>query len=273
MIMEHLSFNNRLQLFGNNLTRGEQNIAAYILAHMEEIPSIGSKDLSHASHTSPSTLTRFCKKLNYRNFIELQTLLTVEKSSQATPSRVVELINHYYESVIEATRELIDPAQLDQFVSQIQNADKIMVFGLGSSALTASEFNIRLVQMGFNSSAIVDSILMSVQSRLFSPKDLIIVISNSGETPEVLRACQLASESKVPICILTSKIHSSLADLADTILLAADTAQTEDKKFVNNQMTLMFIIDAISYQLLEDPKREQSRDIALQKLFERQGPA
>ena len=61
--MADLSFQNRLQFFGFRLSKSEQKIAAYIVAHPEQAASIASQELAQAIGTSNSTLTRFCKKL------------------------------------------------------------------------------------------------------------------------------------------------------------------------------------------------------------------
>ena len=267
--MADLSFQNRLQFFGFRLSKSEQKIAAYIVAHPEQAASIASQELVQAIGTSNSTLTRFCKKLDYRNYIEFQTLLAAEGTPGQTPDQTIRRIDHYYERTLDAACELVQPEDLDAFVDRIHQADKILIFGLGSSGLTASEFNMRLVQMGFTSSVMTDTFLMRVQSSLFSPKDLIIAVSNSGETPEVVSACRIAKSAGVQICLLTQSSRTELAKMADAILLAGDIGQVGDEKFINSQMPLVFLIDAITYRLLEDPKCRENRDRALYTLFHR----
>ena len=267
--MADLSFQNRLQFFGFRLSKSEQKIAAYIVAHPEQAASIASQELAQAIGTSNSTLTRFCKKLDYRNYIEFQTLLAAEGTPGQTPDQTIRRIDHYYERTLDAACELVQPEDLDAFVDRIHQADKILIFGLGSSGLTASEFNMRLVQMGFTSSVMTDTFLMRVQSSLFSPKDLIIAVSNSGETPEVVSACRIAKSAGEQICLLTQSSRTELAKMADAILLAGDIGQVGDEKFINSQMPLVFLIDAITYRLLEDPKCRENRDRALYTLFHR----
>ena len=234
--MADLSFQNRLQFFGFRLSKSEQKIAAYIVAHPEQAASIASQELAQAIGTSNSTLTRFCKKLDYRNYIEFQTLLAAEGTPGQTPDQTIRRIDHYYERTLDAACELVQPEDLDAFVDRIHQADKILIFGLGSSGLTASEFNMRLVQMGFTSSVMTDTFLMRVQSSLFSPKDLIIAVSNSGETPEVVSACRIAKSAGVQICLLTQSSRTELAKMADAILLAGDIGQVGDEKFINSQI-------------------------------------
>lgn len=267
--MAELSFQNRLQFFGFRLSKSEQKIAAFIVAHPERAVSSASQDLAQEIGTSNSTLTRFCKKLDYRNYIEFQTLLAAERAPERVPEQMLRRINHYYARTLDAACEMVHPDELDAFVERIHQADKILVFGLGSSGLTASEFNMRLVQMGFTSSVMTDTFLMRVQSSLFSPRDLIIAVSNSGETPEVVSACRIAKSAGVQICLLTQNSRSELGLMADTILLAGDIGQVGDEKFINSQMPLVFLIDAITYRLLEDPKCRDSRERALQTLFHR----
>ena len=94
--MAELSFQNRLQFYGFRLSKSEQKIAAYIVAHPEEAVSTASQELAQVIGTSNSTLTRFCKKLDYRNYIEFQTLLAAERTPDRTPDQTIQRISHYY---------------------------------------------------------------------------------------------------------------------------------------------------------------------------------
>lgn len=265
--MATISFQNRLQIYGSRLSKSEKKIAAYIHTNRENVLSFSSQELAQAIGTSTSTLTRFCQKLDYRNYIEFQTLLSEEEPPSNTPQPTLKKLAHYYDSVLTAACELVTPDALDSFVERIHQADKILVTGLGASGFTANEFNMRLIQMGFTSSVMTDSFLMRAQSSLFSSKDLVVVISNSGETPEVVSACQVAKSVNTPIVLLTQNCHSQIAQMADEILLAGNIRQANDPRFINSQMPLMFLLDAISYRLLEDDTCFENRTRALQILY------
>lgn len=267
--MADLSFHNRLQVYGNRLSKSEQRIAAYIAAHPVEAVGLSSMELAQATGTSNSTLTRFCQKLCYRNYIEFQTLLAAEGKPAQTPEQTMQRMCHYYQRTLEAASELVTSDDLDRFTAQIHSAEKILIFGLGSSGLTATEFNMRLVQMGFTSTAMTDSFLMMVQTSLFSDRDLIIAVSNSGETREVLSACGIAKSVGAQVCALTANTRSGLSRLADSVLVAGDIRQTGDENFIDSQLPLLFLIDAVTYRLLEDPKCRENRKKSLQALFSR----
>ena len=267
--MENLSFHNRMQMHGKELSKSEKKIAVFIMDQPDKAVSMGSQELVRAIGTSNSTLTRFCQKLGYRNFIEFQTLLSSEKNTVQNHNSLFDKISHYYERVLASTCELTDESAFKDLLNRMRCSNKILIFGLGSSALTASEFNMRLMQMGFTSSAITDSLLMRVQSGLFSPDDLVIAISHSGATPEVVAACRIAKNVGAQIAVLTQNRNSELTKMADVTLYTSDIRLLQDPLFINLQMPLMFLIDSISYALLEDETYRENRDRALDILFHR----
>ena len=57
--------------------------------------------------------------------------------------------------------------------------------------------------------------------------------------------------------------------MADMVLYAGDINYVHDPLFINSQMPLMYLIDAISYELLKDDACRQNRDRALQILYHR----
>ncbi len=265
--MDNLSFNNRLQLFGSGLSKSERRIAAYITGHPEAAATVSSSELVSAIDTSNSTLTRFCQKLGYRNYIEFQTLLAAENAPLRAPEPIIKKVSSYYEDVLKASEELVTSSDIDNFTGLCRSAGRIFIFGLGSSGLTATELNTRLLQMGFTSNVMTDSLLMQAQSGLFSQSDLVIAISNSGQTSEVIRACSIAKSVGARICVLTQNNTTELVKLADTVLYAGDIRQIGDPLFINSQMPLMFLVDVISYRLLQDDTCRENRRKSLRSLY------
>lgn len=267
--MTDLNFQNRLQYYGYSLSKSEQRIADFISAHPLDAAMLSSLELAKLIGTSNSTLTRFCQKLQYRNFIELQTLLSKEHTPEQVPSETIGKVNFYYQKLLASSIELVQVSALQKLAEQLNEANKVVIVGLGSSGLVAKELNLRLVQMGFTSTAITDSHLMLLQSSLFSEKSLIVAISASGETREVIDACQAAKKVNMPICALTQSNQTALAKLSDTILFTSDLKQVSDERFVHSQLPLLFLIDAITYLLLENPTYNENLKKARQALANR----
>jgi len=250
--MDNMNFKNRIQYFGDNLSISEKLIADYIITNPKDAVTSTITNLAKNIGTSNSTITRFCQKLHYRNYNEFQTLLSNEITPTKLPSEISSKIKFYHMRLLTSSMELLNSNELIDFVNQILKSHQILLCGIGSSGLTAHEFSIRLVQMGLQSRAITDSSLMLTQSSMFTSKDLIIAISNSGETSEVVKACEIAKKAGTPIYALTQKKQSSLAGVADKIMFISGINQLNDSKYVNSQLAFIFLIDIITYILLED---------------------
>ncbi len=261
--MKELNFQNRLQFYGSNLSKSEMRVAEFIANNTIDATILSSNDLAQAVGTSNSTISRFCHKLQYRNYIELQTLLKAENNTQTKSFDAIDRINHYYDIVFSSTIELLDQDTFSRFIAQLQNADQILVCGIGSSGLTAIELSSRLMRMGLSCQAITDSSLMLTKASLFSSNDLLIAISTSGETQEVLKACTIAKNIKTPICALTKNNNTQLTALSEITLFVSDENQVHDNLFVNTQLSFLFMIDVITYTLLMNPTYNASYQKAL----------
>lgn len=267
--MNDLTFQNRLQAYGSRLSKGEQRILEFILNNEDFIKTCPSTALAKKAQTSNSTVTRFCQHLGYGGYIEFQTLFNTEHRPPAAPCATLDKLRNYYQVVLQSASQLVPEQQLDAFIEKIKAARQILLLGLGGSGLTAQEFNMRLVQMGFMSTAVTDNFLMIVQTSQFSSKDLIIAVSNSGETREIVSACRLARQVGVPVCSMTQMNRSSLAKLSDTVLLSCDVQQVQDPCFINSQFPLLFLIDTITYTLMEHPVYQERRAKALEAMENR----
>lgn len=252
--MSNLNFKNRLQVYGNQLSKSEQKIADFIMAHPKEAVLYSSDGLAQKIGTSKSTISRFCQKLNYRNYNEFSALLSSENKPQPLKDDPIQKVIHYYNQVFLSSSELINIDALNQFINKIKKANQILVCGIGSSGLTAVELSMRLVHMGLVAKAVTDSALMQAQAQRFSTKDLLIAISTSGTTPEVIKTCHIAKEMGTPICALTKTSQTPLTELSETTIFVSDTSQVNDPQFRNSQLAFIFFVDVLSYILLADPK-------------------
>ena len=105
-----------------------------------------------------------------------------------------------------------------------------------------------------NSTCVTDSHMMLMNSSIITEEDLVIGISISGETTDVLQALRLAKLRGVSIIGLTAFSESKLAKLSDVYLLAYNSTFVNNERFVNSQFALMYVIDILSMKLLEDDR-------------------
>ena len=51
------------------------SIASYILEHMDEVKDTGIKELARRCHVGTGSVSRFCRDIGLRDFVELRELL------------------------------------------------------------------------------------------------------------------------------------------------------------------------------------------------------
>jgi DNA-binding MurR/RpiR family transcriptional regulator len=259
----------RLQKAEMNLSKSEHAVASYVLRHEKELAPLSITELAEKIPTSPSTITRFCQRLNYRNFIEFKTLIEGELRDCDMPSDSIATITSFYEEVLLESSKIIKEKQLLQFISDIKWAKKILVIGIGSSGLTAIEFSVRLARMGINAQSITDSYNMVAQSCLLSADDMLIVISNSGETSEIVEAVKIAAKQGANIQAITKHKDSFLAKTANNAYLTSQSFYISDEKFFNDQLSSLFLIDVITYLLLNEELYSKNYQSTMKVLLKR----
>lgn len=251
-----------------NLSSKEKDIARFLLSNSKNIMNINISKLADLTYTSPSTITRFSKKIGCDNFVDLKIKLHSTDKLEVEEKKEKQSVFEYYSDVINQTEEITDINDIEAVIQLIKEARKIFVFGVGSSGLTAMEFSQRLLRMGLNSTGISDSHLMLITSSIVRKGDLVIGISTSGETKEVIDALELAKKNEANILGITCFSKSELSNIVDLSVNAYSSLFINNRNFINSQFSIMYQIDKLSIMLLEDERLNNNMKQTVTVLFE-----
>lgn len=251
-----------------NLSSKEKDIARFLLSNGKNIMNINISKLADLTYTSPSTITRFSKKIGCDNFVDLKIKLHSTDKLEVEEKKEKQSVFEYYSDVINQTEEITDINDIEAVIQLIKEARKIFVLGVGSSGLTAMEFSQRLLRMGLNSTGISDSHLMLITSSIVRKGDLVIGISTSGETKEVIDALELAKKNEANILGITCFSKSELSNIVDLSVNAYSSLFINNRNFINSQFSIMYQIDKLSIMLLEDERLNNNMKQTVTVLFE-----
>ena len=237
----------------------EKNIADYIMNKSEEIKNINIVDFAKLVDASSATITRFSKKIGCESFVDMKMKLNsvkhIEKISDEEDEGIFSYVYNYYNEVIERTKYLIDKESILKLVNDIKKAKKIYIYGVGSSGFTANEMMQRLLRMGFN--------VQGINSSIVSADDLVIGISISGETIEVIKALSICNKNNAKIYSITSIENSSITKYSDKNLLVYNSSFVDKGSFINTQFSVMYLVDLISMVLLKDTELSSKMQITI----------
>lgn len=253
------------------LSNKEQQIADYILNQKSTIKNMNISVLAQKADVSNGMITRFCKKIGCKNFadlkIQLSSLKTLETNEMHNTISAFTEVHDYYKKGIDQTNRLLSSDHILKVSSMLREAQKIYIYGVGSSGLTATEFQLRLSRMGFCVQSITDSHLMLINSSIISKSDLVIAISISGQTSNIVKAVKVAKKKQCKIISFTSFAESVLAKNSDYCINVSNTLFIDKERFINSQFSVMYAIDILCSMLLKDKTLKNKMQITVNTII------
>jgi 6-phospho-3-hexuloisomerase len=114
---------------------------------------------------------------------------------------------------IQKTVETLDDREVDGMVKEIMNAKTVFVVGAGRSGLVAKAFAMRLVQLGIAAHVVGETTTPAI-----TKKDLLIAVSGSGRTNQIVHVAKIAKEIGVEVLTITSYPKEKLGELSDHVV-------------------------------------------------------
>jgi glucosamine--fructose-6-phosphate aminotransferase (isomerizing) len=123
---------------------------------------------------------------------------------------------------------------------------RVILTGMGSSFHALHPLNLELISEGFTSVVVETSELVHYKKRFFDPKTLIIAVSQSGQSAEMLRLIDVNRRHSAVIAV-TNTPGSPLANSADVALLtkAGPEFSVSCKTYVSALMALRWLGQAL----------------------------
>ena len=184
----------------------EKKTAQYILDHLEEVTLLNISQLAKKAHASEASIVRMAKHLGYNGFFQMRLLLSndvAQKDSDMlnnAPLLTSEKIFSACANRIRSLSSFISTNDLLCAAKLICEARMCHIIGAGNTIPIAS--------------------------------DLVIAISRSGASTQVLKALSLAKKKEMKILVITADPNSQIMDFSDAILQINDTNEMHDQNVV-----------------------------------------
>ena len=253
-------FQVKLKSTYDSLTKSEKKIANFIMKNFEKAKNMTSYEISNKVNVGQATVIRFSKKLGYVSFNELINSINkleqediLEKNislSDDITTTNTKIANQYID-VVKLTLEL-NPAKIfEEVIEEIIKAERIVVLGIGNSAIVSTDFVNKLARVGMNAFTNLDTHLQFSMITNLRKKDLLILISDSGETREIVEAAKLAKENNTKIIAITKFTKNKLHSYSDYILKTASFDINLRLDATTSRIAQFTIIDMIFINILK----------------------
>jgi DNA-binding MurR/RpiR family transcriptional regulator len=229
----------------DSLSSMEKQAAKYILDHPNEVVNISVQSLAQKTKVGEATIVRLSRSLKCKGFKELKLRIAADLALSDTKqeeyqqfqvgSSTEELISSVSGSNLKSVQDsltVLSPEAVDQAVGKLLQARKIGVFGIGPTALVAEDFQLKASRINKWCELGASGDIQAIIAANLTDQDVVLGISHSGRTEEVLYALQVAKANGAAVISLTQFGNSPIADMSDIPLFTS----TIDQNFRNGAM-------------------------------------
>lgn len=255
----------------NTLRKSEKRVAEFVQKHLDEAVLLTTQSLAERCNTSDATVIRFCRSLGYKTFNEFKTALVPELlhngesilkgiGGKGEPDKIKETFLQNIHKQIDTTVINLHFKELKEIARQIINAKRIIIIGIGGAAGVAYILNDSLGVLGIYSNYINDrSIIQNIIPTLNS-SDVIIGISHSGETEEIVSAIKVAHEYGSVTIALTNFSPSPLSNNSKYTLLTSVPNNLLGSFSCQSRISQLTLLELVLIEIKKQLSKEMNKN-------------
>ncbi|HLV17626.1 MurR/RpiR family transcriptional regulator [Halomonas sp. H10-9-1] len=240
------------------LNRSERKVADVILADPGAATSMSIATLAQAASVSEPTVNRFCRSFDAKGYPDFKIKLA-QSLAGGTPyvSRAVEPEDSaadYTQKIFGATiaaldeaRRQADPQRIERVVDYLIQAKQVHFFGLGASGAVAQDAQHKFFRFNLPVTAYVDVLMQRMVASSCHTGDVVVVISWTGRTRELVDIARLARENGAVVLGITAPGSPLAAECTETLEVAIATPEDTDHYMpMTSRMIQLALIDVLA---------------------------
>ena len=248
-----------IKMLYNEMGKAEKQIADWIEKNPGKIISLSIVELAEQCRCSEATIVRFSKRLGLSGYQELKISLASESGTSIVNANITPTDKAYemFEKVandiyfsLEHTKKSLSPESISDAANKICSAKKIVIFGLGNSASVATDASHKFLRAGLNCVAYSDNHMQVIAASHLKEGDVVIAISHSGSSKDIVDALKIAKEHGATTITITNKGKSPILKFSDIVLSTSASETTYNILALNSRIAQLAIIDALYFYVV-----------------------
>jgi RpiR family carbohydrate utilization transcriptional regulator len=193
----------------DSLRNSEKKVAKCVLADPTSVVQSSITELAEKAGTSEPTVIRFCRKLGLRGYMDLRLNLARHMPSSQyifenikptdTLATMVGKVLNAHKEAINNTLNTLNLDDLGQAARLLGQARRLEFYGFGGSAVVARDAFHKFFRLGIPCAAIDDSHMQVMSAALLGPEDVVVIISHTGSTIDLINSVKIARKAGAKI--------------------------------------------------------------------------
>jgi RpiR family carbohydrate utilization transcriptional regulator len=246
----------RIQQQLAGLSAAERKVAELVLARPNDAVRSAVGEIAQLADVSQPTVIRFCRTLGYQGWPDFKVKLAASlmagipyvHSSLRNGDPTAELATKVFDNAAGAllrARNDLNTDLVDSAVALLARARRIEFHGQGNSGIVATDAQHKFFRYDLCTVAYTDAHIQTMAASMLGPRDVLVAISHSGRSKDLLEAVAIARKNQCPVIAITTS-NTPLAQQA-TVLLRADTQEdTELYSPMLSRLVHLAIIDLLA---------------------------
>jgi DNA-binding MurR/RpiR family transcriptional regulator len=268
----------RIQAVYKDLPPKVKAVADHILAQPQDVVHLSITELAEVTQCAEATIFRLCRLVGMKGYQELKISLAGELVEQPVQNIHEEVLPEddmaqvarkvFTSNIIGITDtlQLLDTDALNTAVQLLDGARNVCIYAVGGSAPIAMDAYHKFIRAGISCVMHSDPHLQLTTAALLGPESVVLAISHSGSSKDLIEVVKAAGKTGAKIIVITSYTKSSLAQLADVKLYSSTRETSFRTEAISARIAQLCIIDTL-YVGLSLARQEETLD-NLQKIRE-----
>lgn len=238
------------------LTKSGTIIADYLTRHAEEAQFLSISSLAKECNMAEATIYRFCKQLGFEGYNEMKIALAQANvtptpfSSYSLDSAIntPSLCDNVYASfmaAINSTISVLDSDAIDEAALLLQRATSVYCLGQGGSMVLANDIWIRFATISNKFRNCGDSHTQLIAASLMGAGDVILFVSYSGATHDMMQTLTVARKAGAKIILITHYPDAPGSALADVVLVCGGMETPLDCGSIPVKVAALFVAETL----------------------------
>jgi len=262
----------RIKAIKPTLSDKELGVAQFLTTDPKEFVSLSISALASRCGVSETVIIRLYRKLGYEGFhqfkidiaqslIEMAEDRMVDLRASDSMETVKRKVFAMTRQALEDSIQLVDDEALIATRDALLSAKRVVVIAFGGSASVGLDFVHKLLKLGIMAQLWTDSHMQIMSAAILGPGDLLLAITHSGNSRDIVEALEMARSRGATTVVVTGFPKSPASRAAEISLITVCRETEYQTDAMTSRIVQLAVFDTLYVSMIFANKEKATATI------------